>query len=190
MPSILWQAAAAVALTLASIATADAVHVHAGPAVERPAGDPHCESAAGDCVDLTAVVVDDIEIAGAWARAMLQAQPTGGVYLTIINRGTAAERLVGAASPRAGRVEIHEMDMEGDVMKMRPVEGGVEIGPGETVELAPGGLHLMVLDVRGPFAEGEQVPVTLEFENAGKAEISVEVRAAAPAASGGGHHRH
>lgn len=184
MPSLLWQAAAAIGLTLVSIATVDAGHAqHA----HEHHGEAQCDKASGECVDLSAVVVEDIEIAEPWLRAMLPGQPAAGGYITIVNRGSAADRLVAVTSPRAGRVEIHEMAIEDDVMKMRPVDGGLALAPGETVELAPGGLHLMFLDVRGSFAAGEQVPVTLEFETAGKADISFEVRE-----MGGAHdaHRH
>lgn len=172
MPSLLWQTAAAIGLTLASIATVDAGH-----AQHTQHGEAQCDQASGECVDLSAVVVEDIEIAEPWLRAMLPGQPAAGGYLTIVNRGAAADRLVAVTSPRAGRVEIHDMAIENDVMRMRPVEGGLVLEPGASVELAPGGLHLMFLDVRGAFADGEQVPVTLEFETAGKAEISFDVRA-------------
>lgn len=183
MPSLLWQAAAAIGLTLASIATVDAGHV---PHAHEQHGEAQCEQASGECVDLSAVVVEDIEIAEPWLRAMLPGQPAAGGYLTIVNRGAAADRLVAVTSPRAGRVEIHEMAVENDIMRMRPVEGGLALEPGSTVELAPGGVHLMFLDVRGAFVAGEQIPVTLEFEMAGKAEISFDVRPM------GGHdaHRH
>ncbi len=174
MPSLTWQAAAAIGLTLASIATVDAGHV---PHVHGQHGEAQCDQASGECVDLSAVVVGDIEIAKPWLRAMLPGQPAAGGYLTIVNRGAVADRLVAVTSPRAGRVEIHEMKVENDVMKMRSVDGGLALEPGETVTLAPGGLHLMFHDVRGAFAAGEQVPVTLEFEMAGRAEIGFDVRA-------------
>jgi periplasmic copper chaperone A len=212
MPSLLWPFAAAFALTAASLATADAGHVRAAVTVEHTVvqASADCDPAAttqggagGSCVDLDAVVVDDIELSGAWARAMLPGQPAGGGYITITNRGTQADRLLSASSPRAGRVEIHAMEIVDDVMTMRPVGDGLAIEPGETVTLAPGGLHVMFMDVRGPFAEGESVSVTLEFEKAGPAEVSFDVRGreAAPAAAGhdghaghgsgqGGTHRH
>lgn len=122
--------------------------------------------------------VGALHITGAWARAMLPGQPTGGGYLSITNNGAEADRLVTASSPIAGKVEIHSMEMSGNIMKMRPVEGGLEIPPGAAVTLEPGGEHLMFMQVESPFREGDSVPLTLEFEKAGKVEIMLPVRAA------------
>ena len=129
------------------------------------------------------VAAGDLRISSVWARAMLPNQPAGGGYLTVANTGGEPDRLVGGSSPAAGRVEIHSMEVVDDVMTMRPVEGGLEIPAGGTVELKPGGLHLMFLEVSDPFEEGETVSVTLEFEKAGKVEVTFPVRSA----SGGGH---
>lgn len=135
-----------------------------------------------------AVTAGDLAIGSAWARAMLPNQPTGGAYLTIANNGEAADRLVAVTSPRAGRVEIHSMEVVDDVMTMRPVEGGLEIPAGETVALEPGGLHLMFMEVAEPFAEGQAIPVTLQFETAGSVDISIAVRKAGAATDA--HHGH
>ncbi|PWJ80885.1 hypothetical protein C7441_1115 [Pseudaminobacter salicylatoxidans] len=124
------------------------------------------------------VKAGDLEISGAWARAMLPGQPTGGAYLTIANKGKAADKLVGATSPNAGKVEVHTMEVKDDVMVMRSVEGGLEIPAGETVELKPGGFHVMFMGVKEAFKEGATVPVTLEFEHAGKVDMQVPVKAA------------
>jgi copper(I)-binding protein/uncharacterized protein YcnI len=133
-----------------------------------------------------AVVAGDIEIGAAWARATLPGQKAAGGYLTIANTGGEADRLVGASSPLAGKVEVHTMEVVKDVMTMRPVEGGLEIPAGGTVELKPGGYHLMFMDVTAPFAEGETVPVTLEFEKAGSTELMLPVRVV----KGSGDHGH
>ncbi len=133
------------------------------------------------------VKAGEMEISEGWARAMLPGQKAGGGYLTIANHGNAADRLVAATSPAAGKVEIHTMSMKGEVMEMRPVEGGLEIPAGETVELKPGGLHVMFLNVKEPFKEGASVPVTLDFEHAGKVEMSLPVKTAA---GGGDHSNH
>jgi len=135
-----------------------------------------------------AVVVGDLEIAAPWARAMLPGQPAGGGYLVVTNKGAEADRLVGGSSPVAGRVEIHMMEVVNDVMTMRPVEGGLEISAGDSVELKPGGLHLMFLGVSEPFREGQTVPVTLQFERAGAVEVPFAVRAARGGNSGHDHH--
>ena len=134
-----------------------------------------------------AVVAGDLEIAAAWARAMLPGQPAGGGYLTVTNRGAEADRLVGASSPAAGRVEIHTMEVVDEVMTMRPVDGGLEIPAGGTVELKPGGLHLMFMEVAEPFREGGSVAATLEFEKAGQVAVELAVRAAR---GGDGQHGH
>lgn len=133
-----------------------------------------------------AIVAGALEISSPWVRAMLPGQPAGGGYLTVVNTGDEADRLVAASSPAAGRVEIHTMEVVDDVMVMRPVEGGLEIPAGGTVELKPGGLHLMFMEVAEPFADGDMVDVQLEFEKAGSVEVSFAVRTA----HGGDDHDH
>lgn len=132
-----------------------------------------------------AVTAGDLEITSAWARATLPGQKAAGAYMTVANKGGAADKLIGGSSPAAGKVEVHTMAVVNDVMTMRPVEGGLEIPAGGAVELKPGSFHIMFMDVSSPFAEGGSVPVTLQFEKAGSVELSLPVRAA-PAA-GGGH---
>ena len=131
------------------------------------------------------VVAGDLEISAYRAKAMLPGQPVGGGYLTIANKGAAPDRLIAVTSPSAGMVEIHVMEMVNDVMTMRPVDGGLEIPAGATVELKPGGTHLMFMMVTEPFKEGGEVPVTLEFEKAGKVELidSLAGNAEGPAAT-------
>ena len=104
-------------------------------------------------------------------------------YMTIINRGRTADRLLSATSPRAGRIELHTHIRDGQMMRMRPVNGGVEIPAGQTVRFQPGGLHLMIFDVTGRVAEGDAVPITLRFERAG----AVEVVAMGETSSASGH---
>jgi copper(I)-binding protein len=116
-----------------------------------------------------------LELRDAWAAPTPGGVNVSAGFLTIVNGAAAADRLISAASPRAGRVELHEMAMAGDVMQMRPADD-FEIAPGQQVELAPGGLHLMFCEVATPFAEGEEVPVTLTFENAGSVTVSLPVR--------------
>ncbi len=110
------------------------------------------------------------------ARATPDGAKVAAGYMTIVNSGAQADRLVSAASPRAARMEIHEMAMEGDMMRMRPVQA-IEIPAGGTAELKPGGLHLMFLEIDAPFREGETIPVTLTFEKAGVVETSLPVKA-------------
>jgi copper(I)-binding protein len=118
------------------------------------------------------------------ARATAPGQPVGGGYLALTNRGTTPDRLVGASAPGlAQRVEVHEMRREGDVMRMREI-GAIDLPPGRTVLLEPGGLHLMLMGLKAPLAAGQRFPMTLTFEKAGslQVEVSVEGDAAAPVA--------
>jgi copper(I)-binding protein len=134
----------------------------------------------------TAVTVTD-----AWARPTVAGQPVGGGYLTL-RGGSAADRLLSASSAVAASVELHSMAMEGDVMRMRPVDG-IAVPAGGTVELKPGGLHLMLMGLKQPLAAGSKLPLTLRFEKAGELQVELVVgqRAAAPAAAKDGHgHKH
>src|SRR4051812_19648622 len=117
----------------------------------------------------------DLQIEKPWARATVAGAAVGGGYLTVRNAGAAADRLVGASSPASARVEIHEMTMEKDVMRMRQVNG-VEVPAKGAVELKPGGFHLMLIELKAPLKQGDKVPVTLRFEKAGevKTELGVE----------------
>lgn len=117
----------------------------------------------------------DLVITQAWSRATPKGAKTGAAYLTIENKGSTPDRLVGGSSDVAGSVQVHEMSMEGNVMKMRPVENGLAIEPGKTVKLAPSGYHLMMMDLKQPLKRGEKVAVTLEFEKAGKVTIPLDV---------------
>ncbi|WP_135469543.1 copper chaperone PCu(A)C [Crenalkalicoccus roseus] len=128
--------------------------------------------------------IGDLVITRAWSRAAPQGG-SGAGYLAIANRGAAADRLVAAASPAAGRVELHTHEREGEVMRMREVPA-IEIPPGETVTLRPGGLHLMLIGLLRPLHQGETVPVTLRFERAGEVEVPLAI-AAAGAREPGGH---
>jgi periplasmic copper chaperone A len=125
------------------------------------------------------VVRGDLTIDGYWIMAMLPGQPVAGGFLKVTNKGTADDKLISAASPKSGRVELHEMAMKGDVMEMRALEGGIAIPAGATVELAPGGLHVMFFDVAGIFSQGDMVPVTLTFEKAGAVDLMLPVMAKA-----------
>ncbi|MCC2654412.1 MAG: copper resistance protein CopZ [Microvirga sp.] len=119
-----------------------------------------------------------------WSRATPGGAKVGGGYLRITNTGTVSDRLTGGSLPVASKVEVHEMRLEGDVMRMKAVEGGLEIKPGATVELKPGGLHLMFMDLKEPLKEGQTVKGTLTFEKAGSIAVEYTVRGmggAAPA---------
>jgi periplasmic copper chaperone A len=121
------------------------------------------------------VKAGDLVISQAWSRATPGGAKIGGGYLTIENKGSVPDRLVGGSADVASKVEVHEMSMKDGVMTMRPLEKGVTIEPGKTVKLAPGGNHLMLFDLKSPLKQGEKLPVTLEFEKAGKVRISLDV---------------
>jgi periplasmic copper chaperone A len=127
-----------------------------------------------------------LEIRDAWAAPTPGGVTVSAGYLTIMNGASEADRLISVASPRAGRVEVHEMVMSGDVMQMRPA-ASLEIAAGAEINLAPGGLHLMFYEITAPFAEGEDVPVTLTFERAGAVDVSLPVRRPAAESSHGAH---
>jgi copper(I)-binding protein len=119
--------------------------------------------------------VGNLQIGHPWARATPKGAAVGGGYLKITNNGATPDRLISGTTEVAGRFEVHEMSMDNGVMKMRPIKDGIEIKPGETVELKPGGYHVMMLDLKQPIKEGERVKGTLVFEKAGKVDIEYAV---------------
>jgi hypothetical protein len=127
----------------------------------------------------------DLVISQAWSRATPNGAKVGTGYLTIENKGSAADKLTGASADIAGKVEVHEMAMNNGVMKMRPLDNGLAIEPGKTVKLAPGGYHLMIMDLKSPLKQGDKVPVTLVFEKAGKVTVSLDVQGVGAQAPGG-----
>jgi len=135
-----------------------------------------------------------MEVSKAWSRATPAAAPVGAGYLALTNRGPEADRLIGGSTEVAARVEVHEMSMDNGVMKMRELPGGLEVKPGATVELKPGGYHLMLVGLKRPLKEGEHFKALLDFAKGGKAEVEFVVQgigsSAAPAASGEMHHHH
>jgi len=120
-----------------------------------------------------------LEIDHPWARATAPTAPAGGGFLVVTNTGAAPDRLIAAHSPAADIVQIHEMKMDGTVMRMRQLEHGLEIPAGGSVTLAPGGFHLMLMGLKGPLKEGTRVPITLIFEKAGSIDVELAVEAIA-----------
>ena len=130
----------------------------------------------------------DLVITQAWSRATPGGAKVGGGYLTIENKGSTPDRLIGGSADVADKVQVHEMAMNNGVMTMRPLDKGLVIEPGKTVKLAPGGYHLMLLDLKSPLKQGDKLSVTLEFERAGKVSLSLDVQgigAQGPAGAGG-----
>lgn len=121
--------------------------------------------------------VGDLAIAHPWSRATPPGARVGGGYFAIDNRGSASDRLVAATVERAGRVEIHEMSVTDGVMRMRELPTGVAIAAQGRAELKPGGLHLMLLDLKAPLIQGERLKGTLTFERAGTVAVEFAVEA-------------
>ena len=117
-----------------------------------------------------------------WSRATAGGAKVGAGYMTITNIGTEPDRLIGGSLPQAGKFEVHEMRMENNVMTMRPLHGGLEIKPGQTVKLAPGGYHVMFMQLKEPLKQGEVLKGELVFEKAGKVPIEYTVGAIAAGA--------
>lgn len=133
-----------------------------------------------------------VKVDGAWARATVQGQKGTGAFMSLTAQD--ATRLVGVSSPVAGVAEVHEMKMEGDVMKMRALPS-LELPAGKKVELKPGGYHVMLMDLKAPLAKDSTVPVTLLFKDAkgveSKLELKLPVATAVPGAAGGmAGHKH
>ena len=116
----------------------------------------------------------DLVVEHPYARATPPGATTGGAFVAITNRGAVQDRLLEASTPAAKSVEIHEMSMDGGMMKMRAVRG-IDIKPGARVELKPGGYHLMLLELKEPLQSGRKIPLTLVFERSGRIEMSVPI---------------
>jgi periplasmic copper chaperone A len=136
--------------------------------------------------------VGALEIDSPWSRAVPKGAKVAVGYMTIKNTGTEPDRLVGGSTPVAGRFEIHEMSMDKGVMKMRPLPSGLEIKPGETVELKPSSFHIMMMDLKQPIQRRKPFKASLMFEKAGEVDVdfTVEAVGATPAAAAPTHDAH
>lgn len=119
----------------------------------------------------------DLTLKHPWTRATPKGAMMGGGFVSIVNDGHAADRLIGGSLELAGRTEVHEMKMDGDVMKMRKLDGGLDIPAGGTVELKPGSFHLMFFDLKAPLEAGTKIKGTLVFEKAGTVPVEFAVEA-------------
>jgi copper(I)-binding protein len=142
-----------------------------------------------------AIRAGDLLVERPWTRATPPGARVAGGYLRVTNTGTTSDRLTGGSFDGAERVEIHEMATVDGVMRMRPLANGVEIKPGETVELRPGGLHVMFMGLSTQLRPGAPLRARLVFERAGAVDLAFEVQpmgAGPPAAAraGGAHHHH
>jgi copper(I)-binding protein len=119
-----------------------------------------------------------IKVEDVWSRpaAGMGESGTGGVFMVLRNEGSTADRLVSAQCDVASTVEIHETTMEGGVMRMRPVEGGLEVPAGGQVELKPGGYHVMLIGLKQDLQEGDRFPLVLQFEKSGTISVEAVVK--------------
>jgi copper(I)-binding protein len=131
------------------------------------------------------VTVGGLKISAPWARATPKGASVGGGYMKITNTGTAPDRLIGGSTDISDSFEVHEMKMDGGVMRMRPVAGGLEIKPGQTVTFDPSGYHVMFVDLKKQLVQGERFKATLEFAKAGKIDVDFAIEGIG-AKSGGG----
>jgi hypothetical protein len=128
----------------------------------------------------------NVTVSDAWARATMPGQKVSAAYMKLT--ADADARLVAASSPAVPRVEVHEMKMDGDVMRMREVKA-IDLPRGNTVSLEPGGLHIMLMNLGKPIAAGEVIPLTLVIESGGKRQnVEVKAEARAPGAMPSHHH--
>src|SRR5690349_5497892 len=140
------------------------------------------------CALSATVHAQAVTVKDAWVRAPAPGQQVAGAYMELLSRTTTT--LLSIASPAAGRVELHNMTMEDGVMKMRPV-GQIDLPGGRPVKLAPGGVHVMLMDLKRPLKPGDKVPLTLKVEQGNNSRslftVQAEVRTDAP---GGAGHQH
>lgn len=146
----------------------------------------HAEGAKATANSASSASTGSLHVENGWMRATAPGQSVGGGFLTVNNQG-ADDRLVGASSPASASVELHTMSMDNNVMRMREVND-IEVPSGKKLELQPGGLHLMFIDLKAPLKAGETVPLNLRFEKAG--EVSVSLRVEAMGAMKAGHAGH
>jgi periplasmic copper chaperone A len=148
----------------------------------------HSNTGYGQSAAAPSYKVGDLVIESPWARATPGGAQVAGGYLKITNTGREADRLIGGSLPVAAAVEVHEMAMADGVMKMRKLENGLEIKPGQTIEFKPGSYHIMFTGLREGLKEGERIKGTLVFQRTGTVEV--EYRVASIGAQSGGNMRH
>ncbi len=130
------------------------------------------------CIPVTPVLAAElgtIQIEAPWARESPPAAMNGAAYMTLINTGHEADRLLSVTGDVAATIELHTHLIENNVMKMRKVDA-IEVAPGEPTKLKPGGLHVMLIGLKQPLAAGQTFPLTLKFEKAGETSVQVTVR--------------
>jgi copper(I)-binding protein len=128
--------------------------------------------------------VGSIQITQPWARATPKGASAGAAYMTVTNSGTTAQHLNCVSSDVATECQIHEMSMDGGVMKMRPLQGGLEVKPGETVTLKPGSFHLMLVGLKQPLQAGTSIEATFKVDSGTTVQVAFPVAAIGAPAPG------
>lgn len=128
--------------------------------------------------------VGSLQISQPWARATPKGADSGAAYMTVTNTGSRPERLSCVSSDASAKCQIHEMSMDNGVMKMRLVEGGVQVKPGETITFKPGGYHVMLVDLKAQLQQGKTVEATLKVDNGGTAQVEFPIAAIGAPAPG------
>ena len=129
-----------------------------------------------------------VDVKDAWVRTSVPGQKATGAFMKLTAKDGA--KLVAASSPVAGVTEVHEMKMEGDVMKMKAVAGGLDLPAGKTVELKPGGYHVMLMDLKAALPKDSTIPLTLVFKDAKGVESRLELKLPVAAAPMAAAHKH
>ena len=133
---------------------------------------------------LVTAMAQTVDVKNAWVRTSVPGQKATGAFMTLTAKDGA--KLVNASSPVAGVVEVHEMKMDGDIMRMREVTGGLELPAGKAVDLKPGGYHVMLMDLKAALPKDSTVPMTLVFKDAKGVESKLELKLPVAAAAPGG----
>jgi copper(I)-binding protein len=129
-----------------------------------------------------------VDVKDAWVRTSVQGQKATGAFMKLTAKDGA--KLVAASSPVAGVTEVHEMKMEGDIMKMKAVAGGLDLPAGKTVELKPGGYHVMLMDLKAALPKDSTIPLTLVFKDAKGVESRLELKVPVATAPMAAAHKH
>jgi periplasmic copper chaperone A len=132
----------------------------------------------------------DLKIHHPWSRVTPDGARAAGGFMTITNTGTVSDKLVGGTFVLSDKFEVHEMSMTDGVMKMRQLENGLEIKPGQTVELKPGSFHVMMIGLKQPMKDGDKIKGTLVFERAGTIDVDYKIEPIGTRSSAGPHHDH
>lgn len=132
----------------------------------------------------------NVEVKDAWARTSVQGQKGTGAFMTLTAKD--ATKLVSVSTPVAGLAEVHEMKMDGDVMRMRPVQGGLDLPAGKPVALSPGGYHVMLMDLKAALPKDSTIPMTLTFQDAKGVESKLDLKLPVATVAPGGmaEHKH